>query len=120
MQLAVAGADEFVHMLGVTVVPFDRGGLSKGIRRGNPRVSGTTIEIDVESTARSDEGFDYPEYIDRVAKVLPTRRKVLRWYGRGGQPIFSRGFVNPNRRWWKKAVTTARWKSALLRAKVFG
>ena len=94
------------------ITPRDTGQLADGLQDGPVRMSGSTIESDIRST-NTNKGFDYPDYLDKVFAVLPTRRKFLRWFGPGGQPIFSRGFSNVHKGWWKKVVTQAAWRQAL-------
>lgn len=91
--------------------PLDTGSLAVGMKPGQVKSTGNTVESDIESTTKN-AGFDYPEYIDKVARVMPTRRKFLRFMV-GGTTVFSRGFTNRHRGWWKKSVTQARWTAAL-------
>lgn len=95
--------------------PRATGRLAGGIRAGQIRRTGTTIEADIESFALSQDGFDYPEFIDQTARVMPTRRRFLR-FEIGGRTVYSRGFENPHRGWWKKTVTEQAWVDALTRA----
>jgi hypothetical protein len=117
VQIAAAAADEFVADVrrSTPPAPRDTGRLVRGIRRGQVRRTGMAVEVDVESLALSDGGFDYPEYIDKVARVVPTRRKFLRWEGAGGRPVFSRGYTNRHRGFWGRLVTEKRWVDALAR-----
>lgn len=115
VRVVTVAADEFVEDVRRQPAPKDSGRLLKGIRRGQIRRTGMSVEVDIESLALSDDGFDYPEYLNKVDRVAPTKRRFLRWEGPAG-PVFSRGYVNRHRGWWGRTVTQKRWSEALGRA----
>lgn len=93
--------------------PEDTGRLKQGVKVGPTRSTGNILTAEITSNAVSDEGFDYPAYLNKVSRVMPTRRKYLRWIGRDGRPIFSKGFANRHKAWWTKTVTAKNWTRAL-------
>lgn len=96
-----------------STAPEDTGRLSQGVRVGPTKSTGSVLTAEITSNALSDEGFDYPLALNVMRRIAPTRRKYLRWYGRDGRPIFSKGFTNRHKAWWDKSVTAKNWTSAL-------
>jgi hypothetical protein len=81
--------------------------LAKGIRQDGVAAYSTAIE----STTKN-EGFNYPDFIDKVPYIRPTRAKFLHFFVRGRE-VFSKGFPNRHVGWWRKVVTQARWSESL-------
>lgn len=99
-------------------VPVDTARLRKGIRVRPLAARGDVLRAEVTSTTRSPERFDYPAFINTAVRIVPRKRKYLRWVDQGGQPVFSKGFTNPNRNWWPKFVkrTGPVWRKAIRKA----
>lgn len=93
--------------------PEDTGRLKQGVKVGPTRSTGNVLTAEITSNAVSDEGTDYPVILNVMRRIAPTRRKYLRWYGRDGRPVFSKGFDNRWQKWWTKSVTAKAWSSAL-------
>lgn len=95
--------------------PSDTGHLKAGVVPGASSFNGSSFTAEIKSVA-TNAGFDYPAFLDVAARIAPTKRKYLHFFVHG-QEVFSKGFDNRHRGWWKKAVTEANWTKALGRAK---
>jgi hypothetical protein len=100
-------------------LPRDEGRLAKGIKVTTTSFGGTgggLYQAEVTSTAKGDSGADYPQILNDLPRIAPTRRKYLRFVVHG-QTVFSKGFTNRHKGWWDKQVSgqpgQARWTSAL-------
>lgn len=78
------------------------GATERGIRFQNRSVTGRVLRAEIVSTA-TNQGFDYPAYLNVTRRVAPTRAKYLR-FTVGGQTVFSKGFDNTHFRWWTASL----------------
>lgn len=95
--------------------PRDTGQLGAGVINSQVRRIGGLLVADISSNSTSG-GFDYPDFIDKVARIAPTKRKFLHFFVHGHE-VFSKGFDNKHRGWWKKVISDTNWTKALGKAK---
>jgi hypothetical protein len=100
-------------------LPRDEGRLAEGIKVTTTSFGGTaggSYTAEVVSTAKGDGGADYPQILNDLPRIAPTRAKYLRFVVHG-QTVFSKGFTNRHKGWWAKQVSgqagQARWTKAL-------
>lgn len=87
-----------------TGVPVDTHRLRRGLVSDTTDTAGDTMTAVFKSTAKSRQGgFDYPAYLDKVARVAPTKAKYLQFTVRG-QFVSSSGFDNTHQGWWTEKV----------------
>lgn len=101
-------------------IPYDSGNLVEGIRAESVDSSNYTASF--VSTALSDEGFDYPELLNRASswRVEPVNAEALSWSS-NGNTFFSRGHTINNRHvgWWDREVNREElWDQAVREAAV--